>query len=784
MTPTMVLRATFSRFLPTLGATRALTPFVKPSRSMTNHGNAGGPPATQVTAGQMWVSLGVLAVFGVATVAIMPIASVRGPAMVGFVPAYQTAVCLFYTFAFLHLVAHVKRTGSRQLLHVAAGCLFSALILLIQMFSFPIWGATQLVGSTPATTSWLWCFWHLGPTIFTFSYVSIHAAEVSSPSNTRWATNRAIMVAVGAAVSLVATATAVATWALPWLPTIVIGDDYRLMTTSGVGPAILIATLASLGMLVIRTHCSSTVELGLAIALALLSMDDVLTLLGGSRLSWGWYAGRAEAAISAAVLLALYLMELNKRFITVSELAISLGNHQTILMQEMQEKGEANAALSILARQDGLTLLANRRTFDEALHLEWRRAQRGHQPLTLLMIDVDRFKLYNDRQGHQGGDACLQAVARLIQSTSRRAGDVAARYGGEEFALLAATDEHGGRTMAESLRTALLKCHIPHDGTPSGLVTISIGVATIIPSLDDSNADALVAAADQALYRAKNSGRDRVVSFSEAETATYEAMRPLNKDDLRLALDRDEFRILYQPQVDLRSGAVSGYEALLRWEHPKRGTIAPGDFIQLAEECGLIIPIGAWVLHHACAAAAGWPTDVTIAVNVSPIQFLSPGFAAVVANAMVGAGLDTSRLDLEITETARIADLDAALEVMHALNATGVTISLDDFGCGSSALSHVKRFPVSHIKIDRSFINDIGRSNQSCTLIRSIQGLASSLGIRTTAEGVETEAQLRWLREQGIDTVQGYLLGRPVPNEDLPMVSASLHRRRLAAAYP
>lgn len=783
MTPTMTLKLISSHFFMTLGAMRAPTPFGKPSRSMTNRGNAGGPPATQATAGQAWLSIGILAAFGLATAAIMPIASVRGPAMVSFVPAYQTAVCLFYTFAFLHLVAHVKRTGSRQLLHIAAGCLFSALILFVQMFSFPIWGPTQLVGNTPATTSWLWCFWHLGPTIFTFSYLSIHAAEASSPSNTRRATNRAIMVAVGAAVSLVAAVTTVAIWALPWLPTIVIGDDYRLMTTSGVGPAILIATLASLGMLVIRTRCASTVELALAITLALLLMDDILTLLGGSRLSWGWYAGRAEAAISAAVLLALHLMEINKRFVKVSELAISLSNHQAVLVREIQEQGEASAALSILARQDGLTLLANRRTFDEALHLEWRRAQRGHQPVTLLMIDVDNFKLYNDRQGHQRGDACLQAIARLIQNTSRRAGDVAARYGGDEFVLLAGTDEHGGRAMAESLRDALLECQIPHDGMPSGLVTVSIGVATIRPSWGDNNAGPLVAAADQALYLAKNSGRDQVVSVSEAEMATYEMTRPLNKNDLCLALDNGEFRILYQPQVDLRSGAVSGYEALLRWEHPKRGTIMPGDFIKFAEECGIIIPIGAWVLHHVCVEAAGWPTDLTIAINVSPMQFLSPGFAVVVANAVGSAGLNTSRLNLEITETARIADLDATLEVMHALRATGVLISLDDFGYGSSALSHIKRLPISHIKIDQSFIGDISRSSQSCALIRSIQGLASSLGIRTTAEGVETEAQLEWLREQGIDTVQGYLLGRPVPNEDLPMVSASLHRQRLVAVY-
>jgi diguanylate cyclase (GGDEF)-like protein len=379
----------------------------------------------------------------------------------------------------------------------------------------------QLVGSTPATTSWLWTFWHLGPTIFTFSYLAARWSGGPLRNASPRSTERAIIRAAVGAVLLVGLATAASTWALPWLPTIVAGDDYRTLTTSGVGPAVLLATLASLAVLALRTRCSTQVELCLAISLALLVMDDVLTLLGGSRLSVGWYAGRAEAALSAATLLGLFLLEINRRFVRVSMRAETLTELQSELTHRMDEQAEANAVLARLARQDGLTLLANRRILDEALVLEWRRARREHMPLALLMIDVDHFKKYNDHFGHPAGDACLRTLAGLISEVANRSGDLAARYGGEEFALLLpGTDLHGARIIAELLRTALLHSRIPHDATASGLVTVSIGAASLIPSADEADAaESLVAAADQALYRAKASGRDRVVTVAGAELA-------------------------------------------------------------------------------------------------------------------------------------------------------------------------------------------------------------------------------------------------------------------------
>jgi diguanylate cyclase (GGDEF)-like protein len=480
-----------------------------------------GLPLGGVTRRALTVALAITGAFALATVALFPFATRKGLAMAGFVPAYQTAVFLFYAMAFVHLVIYVRHTGAVALLHIATGCLFSALILLVQMFSFPIWGPAQLVGSTPATTSWLWTFWHLGPTIFTFSYLAARGSGGRQHPASARSTERAILCATIGAVLLVGLATATATWALPWLPTIVAGDDYRTLTTSGVGPAVLVATLASLVILVVRTRCSTQVELCLAISLALLVMDDVLTLLGGSRLSVGWYAGRAEAALSAAVLLGLFVLEINRRFARVSQRAASLAERQSELAHRMDEQAEANAVLARLARQDGLTLLANRRILDEALALEWRRARREHQPLSLLMIDVDNFKKYNDQYGHPAGDACLRTLARLISEVANRSGDLAARYGGEEFALLLpGTDLHGARVIGESLRTVLLQSRLPHGATPSGLVTVSIGAASLVPSADEEDCvEALVAAADQALYRAKGSGRDRVVTVTGADMA-------------------------------------------------------------------------------------------------------------------------------------------------------------------------------------------------------------------------------------------------------------------------
>ena len=470
---------------------------------------------------QIRASLVIAGVMAAMTFGLLPIAGRVGPALAGFVPSYQTAVCLFYFLSFVHLVNHFRRTRLLALLHIAAGCLFSAAILLVQMFSFPIWGSGQWVGSTSDTTSWLWTFWHLGPILLTFSYVlalgrSASLAVAKPGSGVGWP----IAGTVCATLGLVALATALATWGVPYLPVIVSGDDYTALTSSCVGPFVLGMTVLAVVVLVWRTRCASAVELCLALSLVLLAFDDLLTLAGASRLSLGWYVGRAEAAVSAAVLLCFYVLDIDRRFAEVTADAKMLADDRMVLNEIVAEERGLNATLSVQAREDGLTGLANRRRFDEQMKHEWLRARREGQPLSLLMIDVDFFKLYNDRYGHLAGDDCLRTIAGLMRDCARRPADLCARYGGEEFAILLPDND-----LTQALETAnALNCllawrKLEHASAPLGQVSVSIGVACIWPLPSDTGPADLLATADRALYDAKSGGRNRSVALA-GETST------------------------------------------------------------------------------------------------------------------------------------------------------------------------------------------------------------------------------------------------------------------------
>ncbi len=482
----------------------------------------GGSPRVMVsTRQQVRATIAVAGFFASLTLGLLPFASRTGPALAGFVPSYQTAVFLFYSLSSIHLLNHFRRTRLIALLHIAAGCLFSAAILLIQMFSFPIWGPHQLVGSTALTTTWLWTFWHLGPAVLTLSYLTVlgRALSLAVMQPTQSAAP-VVLCTVVVAVGLAVLATAASTLALPLLPVISHGDDFHALLTSGVGPGVLALTVLALGLLVWRTRCVSTVELCLALSLVLLVLDDVLTLMGASRLSVGWYAGRAEAAASAAVLLGFYIMDIDRRYARVTEQARLLAEDRAVLGEIVTEQRDANAALMLLAREDGLTGLANRRRFDEQLRQEWLRAYREGQTLTLLMLDVDYFKKFNDLYGHQAGDVCLRTIAGLMQEVGRRPADLSARYGGEEFVmLLPNSDEAGGVRAANALLSLLEWQHVEHATSPMGRVTLSIGIASCTPSDTSLNPDELVAAADLALYAAKRGGRNQARSRQAEDRA-------------------------------------------------------------------------------------------------------------------------------------------------------------------------------------------------------------------------------------------------------------------------
>jgi predicted signal transduction protein with EAL and GGDEF domain len=365
--------------------------------------------------------------------------------------------------------------------------------------------------------------------------------------------------------------------------------------------------------------------------------------------------------------------------------------------------------------------------------------------------------------GHPAGDKLLVAVADRLRTCLRDC-DMIARFGGDEFAVLqvglAGAPEAGA--LADRIVTLLSEPY-DIDGQQS-VIGASVGIA--LAPADGETSDQLLRNADIALYQAKEDGRRIVRFFEPGMDARLRARRTLELD-LRNGLAVGEFEIYYQPLVTLETGVICGFEALLRWHHPLRGMVAPGEFIPLAEETGLIVPIGEWVLRQACAEAAAWPDDLKVAVNLSPVQFKKGNLPQVVFATLASAGLPAARLELEITESIFLANSDTNLATLRRLRALGVGISMDDFGTGYSGLSYLRAFPFDKIKIDRSFISELGESADCMAIIKAITNLGSNLGIPTLAEGVETKKQLAWLREAGCTEMQGYLFSRPVPASEI-----------------
>jgi diguanylate cyclase (GGDEF)-like protein len=396
---------------------------------------------------------------------------------------------------------------------------------------------------------------------------------------------------------------------------------------------------------------------------------------------------------------------------------------------------------------------------DEAL----TRARRDRQRIAVLWIDLDHFKTVNDSFGHSTGDRLLKAAAERLRNACGEGGLVA-RLGGDEFAVLlesSATPKDAGAAAERLIES--LSAPFEFDGIEMTVGT-SIGIA-LYPG-DGENADELLRNADLALYRAKADGRG-THHFFEPEMDRQAQKRRTLERDLRKGLVRGEFELYYQPLIDLASGHVTGFEALLRWNHPERGMVPPAEFIAIAEETGLITPIGEWVLHTACSEAATWPDHVKIAVNLSPLQFRNRNLVAAVINALARSGLAPERLELEITESVLLAETDSNIATLHQLRALGVRISMDDFGTGYSSLGYLRSFPFDKIKIDRSFVSEIAQDEDCAAIIRAISGLGRSLRIRTTAEGVETAAQLGRLRDEGCSEVQGYYFSPPRPASEV-----------------
>ncbi|MDE5442900.1 EAL domain-containing protein [Bradyrhizobium sp. CSA207] len=425
---------------------------------------------------------------------------------------------------------------------------------------------------------------------------------------------------------------------------------------------------------------------------------------------------------------------------------------------DVTERIRADERIAHMAHYDALTDLPNRVLMRG--HLERRVAELSEgKPFAILYIDVDEFKGVNDSLGHEVGDELLRQVANRLRACVS-GNDLVARLGGDEFAIVkAATRDPAELTaLAERILNTL---RTPVDCKGQEIPTdASIGIA-IAPDHGD-NLDDLLKRADLAMYAAKSEGR-RTFRIFVPEYDAKARQRRLLEFDLRQALARGEFEVHYQPLVDLAANVVTGCEALLRWHHPERGMVSPAEFIPVAEDTGLIAEIGEWVLKQACTEAAGWPGDIQIAVNVSPVQFRSRTLALKVAAALAESGLAPGRLELEITETVLIRDDAEALTILQQLRELGVRIALDDFGTGYSSLSYLHRFPFDKIKIDRSFISDIGEPEDSSPIVQAVVHMAAARHMATTAEGVETEAQREVLRQLGCSQMQGWLFSPAVP---------------------
>lgn len=450
-----------------------------------------------------------------------------------------------------------------------------------------------------------------------------------------------------------------------------------------------------------------------------------------------------------------HLFELaDGRQITISHRPMA-GGGWVATHADITERRRAEALITRMARYDALTDLPNRVLFRHEIDAGLA-ALEPENILAVLCLDLDRFKNVNDSLGHPIGDQLLRQVAERLRDAAGSHG-IAARLGGDEFAVLQSnSDIRAVMALAQQIVDGL---SLPYD-VDGHLIDISASIGIAMSPADGKDPDQLLRNADLALYRAKADGGASYRIFEPEMDARMQARRAL-ETDLRRALSRDEFRLDYQPLVNVSSGKIVGFEALIRWDHPVRGVIGPNVFIPVAEETGLIVGIGEWVLRRACMDAATWPADVRIAVNLSPVQFRSPNLVQAVFSALAVSHLSATRLDLEITETVLLNDSDATLAVLHQLKELGVRISMDDFGTGYSSLSYLQKFPFSKIKIDQSFVRALGSGDEALAIIRAVTGIGQSLGMITTAEGVETVEQLETIRREGCTEFQGYYVSRP-----------------------
>ena len=447
---------------------------------------------------------------------------------------------------------------------------------------------------------------------------------------------------------------------------------------------------------------------------------------------------------------------------------------------DLTERRRADAEITRLALFDGLTGLANRQRMRVSLDQMLNQPTGTYRSTSLLLLDLDRFKAVNDTMGHQCGDALLKQVGQRLQRAVGDAGLVG-RLGGDEFKVVLPSEANRER-LAELSRTIIASLSQPYfiDGSS---ITIGCSIGVAIAPEDGHDAETLIRNADLALYAAKADGRG-IHRFFREELLVGAQSRKQLEDDLRHALAQDQFHVAYQPVVSATTERIVGYEALIRWDHPTRGAISPAEFIPVAEDCGLIEAIGEWVLRTACMAAATWPKDIRVAVNVSPIQFANPALPAVVTSALAKSGIAPARLELEITEGVFLDETASSENMFKMLKGIGVRLALDDFGTGYSSLGYLKKAPFDKIKIDQSFVRGAAiAGNRNAAIIKAIVTLADTLGMETTAEGVEVQDEIALIRELGCSHIQGYVYGKPARAPEVLRQLAAADGMATASGY-
>ena len=445
--------------------------------------------------------------------------------------------------------------------------------------------------------------------------------------------------------------------------------------------------------------------------------------------------------------------------------------------EDVTERQRSEERIAHMARHDALTDLPNRVLLLEQLNHEIKRVKRG-ECLAVLCLDLDQFKSVNDALGHHIGDELLKLVGERLRGCTREL-DIVARMGGDEFAIIMTQMDQASdaAVLSKRIRDSVIR---PYQIDGHQIVTdISIGIS--VAPMDAVDSHELLRNADMALYDAKGDGRG-TYRFFEPEMNTRMRVRRELEMDMRKALVAEQFELHYQPLVTLETNEVNGFEALLRWKHPTRGLISPADFIPIAEETGLIVPLGEWVLKAACNEAVDWPGHIKVAVNLSPAQLNSRNLVSMVTSVLDESGLPPGRLQLEITETVLLQNTFSTLATLHELRKMGVQIALDDFGTGYSSLSYLRSFPFDKIKIDRSFIQDLSNGAEPFAIVNAVAGLAKCLNMTSTAEGVETQQQMEVLQAIGCTEMQGYLFSQPRPASEIRQFFAQREVAKAGAA--